>query len=120
MSTPKLPSELHPDYPKVTTRIVDGHLIQDSRWQAQRDFFAAHPEFAYEGTWEFRCEGCGYQVDEDHQFCEHCREHAGAWELVDDDGEPVTCDLCSDKQKIMRKNGHGDVYEVPCTKCKGG
>jgi rRNA maturation endonuclease Nob1 len=57
--------------------------------QAYIDFFAAHPEFKDEPTFEYRCTSCGNNVDEDHDYCAPCDQRGGDWVMVDVDGEEI-------------------------------
>lgn len=68
MSRPKLPSELHPDYPKQkcyvelsdrTTRQTRWEYSQFYKLEAYAEFYAKHPEFDNEGEYIFVCPFCG-------------------------------------------------------------
>lgn len=91
MSRPKLPSEMHPDFPKGwtddTTKPVPTYH-RPSR-EAYQEFYKAHPEFDSEGEYEFVCPYCGNQMsDDDWRGC--CGEAGhGEWVLYGQDGEVV-------------------------------
>lgn len=105
MSRPKTPSELHPEYPKaepVTYTYLTGRdpvtrkwcgintVSSDPTWSDRAiAFYAAHPEYKDEPSYEFLCGMCGDAVCEDHQYCPGCGDHSGEWMLVDADGGVV-------------------------------
>lgn len=44
------------------------------------------------GEWEYQCTSCGYEIDQDHDYCRDCDQRGGEWVLMND-GEPVDTDL---------------------------
>ena len=69
MSRPKLPSELHPDYPRATRSVDDRGVttITSRSIESLQAFWKAHPEFDNEGEWVFVCPYCGEpNKHEDH------------------------------------------------------
>lgn len=91
MSRPKLPSEMHPDYPKGESW-VDPETGMNCYKPAHPDrfvaFYKAHPEFDNEGDYVFRCPYCGDEIGcEPTDMC--CGEVHGEWVLEGPDGEPM-------------------------------
>jgi hypothetical protein len=96
---PKTPSELHPDYPKGTNSKCPTTGLTIYKYpscEAFQSFWQAHPEFKDEAAYEMRCTCCGYEVDSDHRWCNECQEFSGDWQLVNEEGEEVSCVHCSD------------------------
>jgi hypothetical protein len=60
---PRLPSEMHPDYPKrPPLKVENGRTIYRPIPAEQiMAFYQAHPEFANEGEYRFECPFCGYE-----------------------------------------------------------
>ncbi len=62
MSAPKLPSEMHPNYPKaiqwtdLETRIL---TYKGPSFEEFKTFFDSHPEFKDEGEYVLVCPFCG-------------------------------------------------------------
>ena len=90
MDRPKLPSEMHPDYPKGERWIKDGmNYYKPAPADAFIAFYQAHPEFANEGEYLFICEMCSDEIDSDLCYCWGCGDHSGTWVLYDENNEPV-------------------------------
>lgn len=93
MNKPRLPSQLHPNYPKsvqwsdVQTRML---TIKPAPAEDFIKFYQTHPEFEGEGEYVFRCPFCGDEnsYDEIGGYCcgevGHCE-----WVLENDEGEPI-------------------------------
>jgi hypothetical protein len=107
MKRPRLPSEIHPDFPRRGT-------IRE-----KANFFLTHPEFAREGQWAFLCESCGSDVDPDHCWCEACCDHYGKWTSINLDGDDVDCVLCCDSKTIVTELSPKleILSESACPKC---
>lgn len=85
MNRPRLPSELHPDYPKMKRLpdVADGVPTYKMPSPAEYiAFFEAHPEFRNEGEYELQCPYCGKCLSIDFNVC--CGEAGhGEWVLVE-------------------------------------
>lgn len=80
---PKLPSELHPQFPQRKT-FEDA----ESYYQALKAFYIKHTEFKDEGSYDYRCTSCGEPLH-DEEYCSRCDHHGGYWVLVDDNGDEI-------------------------------
>lgn len=81
---PKLPSQMHPHYPKPPSPTVDERgltIHYPIPFEALHAFYKAHPEFDDEGEYVFECEMCGSDLDDDLAYCFQCDDHAGSWTL---------------------------------------
>ena len=87
MSRPKLPSQLHADYPKATHWIEDGrHYYKTAPAEDFIKFYQSHPEFKDEGDFECVCPFCGDPTEtEPGRLC--CGEVRAEWVYVNNEGE---------------------------------
>lgn len=113
MSRPKLPSELHPDFPRgrveTTTQPVPTFYPASS--EAFVAFHAAHPEFSREGDFFLICPYCGQENAHTDQMGYCCSEvghcewlyfglTASGDEYESESSEPpsVPCELEADRE----------------------
>lgn len=79
MNKPRLPSQLHPDYPKMR---IEKKLHGESGFDVYypvpfdvlKSWFDAHPEFAKEGEYKLICPFCGDENGFDDQGGYCCGE----------------------------------------------
>lgn len=111
----KLPSQKHPDYPKVEEwKDAEGrNFCRGPSMESIQLFYIRHLEYSNEGSYEFHCTCCGAEIDEDHNYCRRCDEHSGEWEACNDDGEPIECIHCSDTGYLYKQR----EAEIICHHC---